>query len=355
MLERISDFERVCIPPSSTIREALEKLAWGGQAVFVVEKGTHRLSASVSDGDIRRALLNGAQLHESVLRHANRDPITLPANLCDEVIESQMRRSAVRVIPLLGSDRKVLAFAFNSTRESVTPARPNHFMVMAGGRGQRLNPYTEDCPKPMLELNGKPMLHHIVDRARSCGFVNFIFSVNYLKELIEEYFGDGSNFGVSISYIYEDSPLGTAGALGYAQIPGELPVLVTNGDVMSEIDYGALLDYHNQHGAEATMAVRQVIEKLEYGVVQTTGRAIVKIEEKPEVSRFINAGVYVLNSEVYGGLEPGRHADMPDLFTCAIEAGLNTVAYPVHEQWIDVGRPTDYEFAERVLKKWVHI
>jgi NDP-sugar pyrophosphorylase family protein len=212
---------------------------------------------------------------------------------------------------------------------------------MAGGKGMRLRPHTESCPKPMLEVGGKPMLQHILERAIADGFRNFIISLNYLGNMIEEYFGDGSNYGVTINYLNEDVPLGTAGCLSLLPSRPNLPFIVTNGDVLTDVNYSELLDFHIHHEANATMAVRQHEIRNQFGVVQIKGLEIEGFEEKPIYRSHVNAGIYALNPAVLNYLEHKRYCDMPVLFDRIKKDSGRTIVYPMHELWLDIGRPED--------------
>jgi NDP-sugar pyrophosphorylase family protein len=220
-------------------------------------------------------------------------------------------------------------------------------VIMAGGKGTRLRPHTENCPKPMLPVGDKPMLEHIIDRAMSQGFNHFMLAIHYLGHMVEDYFGDGSKMNARIEYIREDAPLGTAGALGLLARSPEVPFVVTNGDVLTDINYADLLDFHIRQQVAATMAVRTHEWQHPFGVVQTKGLDIVGFEEKPINRTHINAGVYVLTPAALNELRANEHCDMPTLFERLQVNGERTVAYPMHEPWLDVGRPIDYEMAQR--------
>jgi NDP-sugar pyrophosphorylase family protein len=215
-------------------------------------------------------------------------------------------------------------------------------VIMAGGKGTRLHPQTENCPKPLLPVGGKPVLEHIIDRAKIEGFSHFILAVHHLGHMIEAYFGNGDAFGVKIEYIREESPLGTAGALSLLDPLPNSAFVVTNGDVLTDIHYGELLDFHIQHNATATMAVRVHEWQNPFGVVQTQGIEITGYEEKPLSRTYINAGVYVLQPSVVGILTKSVPCDMPSLFGLIQENEMRTIAYPIHEPWVDIGRPNDF-------------
>jgi NDP-sugar pyrophosphorylase family protein len=226
-----------------------------------------------------------------------------------------------------------------------TAGRPNTMVIMAGGRGTRLHPHTENCPKPMLAVGGKPMLQHIVERARAEGFRHFVFAIHYLGHMIEDHFGDGSRFGVAIEYLREERPLGTGGALGLLPQRPEQAFVVTNGDVLSEVRYAEILDFHLEHAAAATMAVRTHEWQNPFGVVRTQGVDITGFEEKPVVRSRINAGIYALDPIALDVIARDEHCDMPTLFDRLQAGSRRTIVYPMHELWLDVGRPVDLELA----------
>jgi NDP-sugar pyrophosphorylase family protein len=255
-----------------------------------------------------------------------------------------MRANRIHQLPIVDDKRKVIGL--HLLDDLIAPKkRTNVMIIMAGGRGTRLRPHTENCPKPLLQVNGKPMLEHIIDRARGDGIVRFVVALHYLGHMIEEYFGDGSKFGVEIEYLHEQTPLGTAGAIGLMKRRPDEPFLVSNGDILTDIHYRELLDFHVRHGAAATMAVRLHEWQQPFGVVQTRGVDIVGFEEKPVVLAHVNAGIYALQPAALDLLPPDEPCDMPTLFQRLKDAGSRTIVYPMHEPWMDVGRPNDLEKA----------
>jgi len=228
--------------------------------------------------------------------------------------------------------------------------RENIMVIMAGGKGKRLRPLTENCPKPLLNIAGKPILEHIITKARNNGFGKFIISVNYLGDMIKDYFSDGSNLNVSIDYLHESLPLGTAGSLSMLEFRPSTPILVSNGDVMTDINYGEFLDFHRAHDSYATMAVRRHEWTHPFGVVHTDNLRIVGFEEKPIFHTYINAGIYVLNPESLDLMVRNEYCDMPELFKRCQMALKNTLAYPMYETWMDIGMYDDFEKASRNFK-----
>jgi len=335
------------LPPNSSMKQVIAKLNDTGLQIVLVLDKNDILLGTVTDGDIRRGLLRGLTLDtpiESVMRS---NSLVVPPEMGREVILQLMHANQFRQLPVVDADNRVVGL--HLWDEMAAPsARPNPMVIMAGGLGKRLRPHTDNCPKPMLPVAGKPMLEHIIERAKAEGFGHFIISINYLGEIIEEHFGNGSRLGVKVEYLKESTPLGTAGALGLLSPRPELPFVVTNGDVLSDINYSELLNFHTRHAAVATMAVRLHEWQHPYGVVQTKGVDIVGFEEKPISRSHINAGIYVLSPEALSAIEVNSHCDMPALFEQLQGEGERTVAYPMHEPWLDVGRPDDLKQANAV-------
>lgn len=255
-----------------------------------------------------------------------------------------MQANKVHQLPVVDENRYVVGL--HLWDELLAPSvRSNVMVIMAGGRGTRLGEHTQDCPKPLLPIGGKPMLEHIIERAKAEGFDQFVLAIHYLGHMIEDYFGDGSKLQTNIEYLRENTPLGTAGALGLLQTRPTEPFLVTNGDVLTDIRYAELLDFHIRHGAAATMAVRLHEWQHPFGVVKTSGVDIVGFEEKPVARSHINAGIYVLEPNVLDSISANEHCDMPTLFSRIQEKKTRTIVYPMHEPWLDVGRPADLEKA----------
>jgi NDP-sugar pyrophosphorylase family protein len=221
-------------------------------------------------------------------------------------------------------------------------------VIMAGGRGTRLHPYTENCPKPLLEVNGKPILTHIIEGAKNEGISNFLISINYLGEMIQDFFKDGTELGVNIDYIREENPLGTAGALGLIEKRPDQTFLVTNGDLLVDIRYSELIEFHENQDAMGTMAIRAHEWQNPFGVVKTDGIFITDYFEKPKIQSYINAGVYVLDPKVLNKIEPGVRIDMPEIFERMLNANERVIAYPLHEPWRDIGRVDDLKEANAI-------
>jgi len=328
----------------STVTDVINNLDRSGLQIVLVVSAEGELIGTITDGDIRRGLLRGLALTGPIESIVQRSPLVVSAELRGDSLLRLMRVNKLHQLPVVDDNRRVVGL--HLWDEPVLPSqRPNLVVIMAGGKGTRLRPHTENCPKPLLPVGGKPMMEHIVDRAKSEGFVHFVMAVHHLGQMIEEHFGDGSRLNVNIEYLREQTPLGTAGALSLLASRPESAFVVTNGDVLTDIHYGELLNFHLRHGALATMAVRQHEWQHPFGVVRTRGVDIVGFEEKPISVSHINAGIYVLEPRALDVLTIGEHCDMPTLFARLQEQNERTIVYPMHEPWMDVGRIDDLESA----------
>lgn len=331
----------------ATIQDAIVSLDRSSLQIVVVVGANDKLIGTVTDGDIRRGLLRGLDLASPVSAIVQRKPFVVPPAIDADSVLDLMQANKIHQLPVVDSDRKVVGLHLWDELQAPA-ARPNLMVIMAGGKGTRLRPHTENCPKPLLPVGGKPMLEHIIERAHDEGFERFVIAVHYLGHMIEEHFGDGARWGVRIDYSREQQPLGTGGALSLISPRPEEAFIVTNGDVLTDVRYGELLDFHRRHDAAATMAVRSHEWQHPFGVVHTKGVEITGFEEKPVFRSHVNAGIYVLEPKALDMLETGGHCDMPQLFERLQAASRRTIVYPMHEPWLDVGRPDDLENARAV-------
>ncbi|MEI7612346.1 MAG: nucleotidyltransferase family protein [Betaproteobacteria bacterium] len=333
-------WRRAILSADATIQQAIRSLDLAAIKIVLVLNNQGKLEGTISDGDIRRGLLRGLDLNSQITSVIHRNALVVPPEMGRELVMQLMVANKIQQIPVVDEHRNVVGLHLWDEIAS-PPLRPNTMVIMAGGVGSRLRPYTENCPKPLLPVAGKPMLEHIIERGKREGFSHFVLAIHYLGHMIEDYFGTGERLGVRVDYLREESPLGTAGALALLDPRPESAFVVTNGDVITDIRYGELLDFHLRHNASATMAVRVHEWQHPFGVVQTQGIEIVGFEEKPVARSHINAGVYVIDPEALSALIGEARCDMPALFERLQAKALRTVAYPMHEPWLDVGRPDD--------------
>ncbi len=343
-----NNWRQAILPHNSSIHDAITNLDKVAIKIVLVVNEEGQLEGTISDGDIRRGLLRGLDLKSPIDSIVYRNPIVVSPEIKRETVRQLMGVNKIQQVPVVDAQNNVIGLHLWD-EVAIPPARNNLMVIMAGGKGTRLRPYTEHCPKPMLPVSGKPMLEHIIERAKSEGFSQFVLATHYLGHIVEEYFGNGDRMQVQIDYVREQSPLGTAGALGLLNTSPEAPFVVTNGDVLTDIHYGELLDFHIRHNAAATMAVSVHEWQHPYGVVQTKGVDIIGFEEKPVRRSYINAGIYALNPEVLSFLDVNSRCDMPNLFERLQAKTKRTIAYPIHERWLDVGRDDDLITARLTL------
>lgn len=338
------DWRKTVIPNTAIVRDAVESLnESSAQIALVVTEGDH-LEGVVTDGDIRRGLLVGKTLESPVSEVMEKNFFTARLGDDPSVLLATMREYDFKQVPLLDDDGTVVGL--RTLVDMLAPQRRDNWVVlMAGGLGQRLRPLTEDCPKPLLAVGGKPLLETILEQFVEHGFEKFYISVNYRAEMVEEYFGDGSKHNVEIRYLREKEQLGTAGAVGLIPEALDAPVFVMNGDLLTRVDFAGMLEFHQEQSAKATMAVRSFDIQVPFGVVEVDNHTITSIEEKPVHQFFVNAGIYVLSPEVVQAIPKDQYLDMPTLFGQLMNENEVTSAFPIHEYWMDIGRKSDFDQA----------
>lgn len=338
MLEKSQSWQDNLVWETASLREAAQTLNRVLHKIVLVVSSDSTLVGTLTDGDLRRGLLAGANLEDEVQKWMNRSFISVVDSASNLDLVSQMKAKDIHEIPIIDATGKVQGLVTDHQSEE---AFNGTFVIMAGGRGIRLMPLTESTPKPMLRVGGRPILENILTSAIAQGFREFVISINYLGNVIEGHFGDGSKWGARISYLKEEAPLGTAGALSLLGKDTKGPIIVANGDLITDLDYRAMLRNHAESKAAISMAVRRFEYKNPYGVVQTSGRFVVSIEEKPTTVSQVNTGVYVLEKSVLESLNKGVFYDMTDLVQRALSESAKVAAFPIHESWIDIGTPSD--------------
>ena len=341
----MADWRNSLIPLDSTLRDAVNTINNGGFEICLIIDADERLIGTITDGDVRRGLLGGLDMDAPAREIMNRTPITASSSLDRRRLLEMMNESTLRQIPQLDADRRIAGLAHIRDMTEPIRMRDNWVVLMAGGLGERLMPLTENTPKPLLTVAGKPVLQTILENFIEQHFHRFYISVNYKAQAIKEHFGDGSQWGVEILYLEEDQRLGTAGALQLLPRRPKSPLVIMNGDLMTRVNFQDLLDYHDQHSSAATMSVREYDFQVPFGVVDIDGIKIQGIDEKPLHRFFVNAGIYVIDPSLIDLIPQDGNFDMTDLFQCAIDRQCETVAFPIHEYWLDIGRIDDLERA----------
>ncbi len=351
-----SDLSKFCTTDDSTIAEAVALLDQQRLGIILVVDQASRLLGTVTDGDIRRAILAALDFREPLKTLLERKagspqakPISAPAWADRGTCLRLLQAHKILHLPLLDEDGRVAGLV---TRDDFLPDEvlPLQAVVMAGGAGIRLRPLTEEVPKPMLPVGGRPLMERIIERLRQAGIRRVNVMTHYKPEKIIEHFGNGDAFGVELTYVREDEPLGTGGGLGLMPAPPE-PLLVVNGDILTGVDFRAMLAFHQENRAEMTVAVCRHDVQVPYGVIECEGAKVRRLSEKPTLNLLVNSGIYLLEPSVYSYVPNGRHFDMTDLIQALLDAGRRVVGFPIREYWLDIGAHDDYRRAETDVQK----
>lgn len=353
--EMSTDLSNLCITPDDSIRHAIACIDRNEKGIVLVTDEGGRLIGTVSDGDIRRALLSKQNLEgpvrELLARKANSpypQPVTALQGTPSAVLLQQMQEREIHQIPLLDEEERVVGLV---TLDELLPNQvlPLQAVIMAGGYGTRLRPLTEEMPKPMLPVGDRPLMELIVGQLRQIGIRRVNVATHYLSGKIKEHFGDGHDFGIELSYVTEDRPLGTAGALGLMDAP-ENPLLIINGDILTRVNFKSMLAFHKEHKAALTVAVRKYDVNVPYGVIESEDGYVRGLVEKPLLNFLVNAGIYLLEPWAHRYIPNGEHSNMTDLIERLLAEGHTVASYPIMEYWLDIGTNVDYEQAQEDFK-----
>ena len=342
--------ESFFVSPESSIIDVFKKIDESGQQIAFVIDNHKILLGVITDGDIRRFLLKGNNL-ESKCFHCMRTDYKFV--YMEEITKAKMllETKVATHIPVLDKNKKIIDIFYEDENTKYKNI-PNPIVFMAGGKGKRLMPHTGSCPKPMLKIGGKPILERLLEKSIKSGFSNFYISVNYLKDQIIDYFQDGEKWGVKIKYLIENKPCGTAGSLGLIKDKINMPILVINSDVLTGLDYKILLEFHEKNKSMATICSRNYKVDIPFGVFDSDGIIFQGIDEKPTVVFQVNAGIYVINPELLNLIKFEEFLDMPDLIKVSNAMGHKINIFPIHENWLDVGRPDTLDEASRNWSKY---
>lgn len=339
-------WRKALVNSDATLEQAIEVLDKAALRIALVVDANDTLLGTLTDGDVRRALLKHLPLETPVSQVMNAQPKTAEQSWTESRILAVMEQHELLQLPLVDAEKRVVGLA--NLHDILNKHRhDNPVFLMAGGFGTRLRPLTNNCPKPMLKVGDKPILEQILLNFVEAGFHRFYISTHYMPEVIRDYFGNGEKWGISIQYLHEEEPLGTGGALGL--LPHDeidQPLFMMNGDLLTSLNLHSFLEFHETHNGIATMCVREYEHQVPYGVITSEGTQIKSMVEKPVHRFFVNAGIYLLDPVLVKSVEPGTRIDMPTLLEGQIDGGNAVNMFPIHEYWLDIGRMDDFHKAQ---------
>ncbi|MCX7748444.1 MAG: nucleotidyltransferase family protein [Clostridia bacterium] len=340
----MEEIKRIQVNPEVSVKETMKIMdATSMETVLVVDE-EERLMGIVTDGDIRRALLSGSSIEDSVSKVMNRNYSAVSVSTPVKEIIRRMKKYYFKQMPVIDEERKVVDMYL--LKDIIAEkSKDNYVVLMAGGLGTRLRPLTDDKPKPMIEIGGRPILEIIINLFKNYGFKNFFISVNYLANIVEGYFGDGSDFDVNIQYIRETSRLGTAGCLKLVEDKLTKPFFVVNGDLLTRLNLEDMLKFHAANSFDMTVGIRKHDYQIPYGVVETEGNRISKVIEKPMKHCTINAGIYCLNPEIISYIPENKFYDITSLINACLSQGKKIGGFHIVDYWMDIGQIEDYKKA----------
>ncbi len=348
-MKSVKNIKNIKITKDATIKKALKVIEKGHIKIALVVDNKNKLIGTLTDGDIRRGFLKGYNINSPINSIINKRPLVAKRNDAKEKLFNSALSRKIYQIPVINKKGNVTElYIINKLLKSKT--KFNKVVIMAGGKGIRLRPLTKNTPKPMLKVGGKPILQRIIKTFKDCGYKDLIICVNYKSHIIENYFGNGGKFGVNIEYVKEKKMMGTAGALSLIKEKLTEPFFIINGDLLTNLDFEKMLDFHIKHNSIATMGIKKYSINSPYGEVNLVNESISSINEKPTHKFFANAGIYVLNPECVD-LVPKKFFDMTSLFKKIILKKKKTISFPLEEYWKDIGRLSDYETANKEFVK----
>lgn len=352
-----TQIEKFCVPQDCTVQATIAKMNENRLGIVLVIDDEKHLRGTITDGDIRRAVLAKFPLESRVTalleQKANttyaKPLFALEGQKKDEYLQL-LKKHQLSHLPILNEEQQVIALV-TSDEFIIDSLASLNAVVMAGGHGTRLRPLTESLPKPMLPIGKRPLLEIIIDQLRSAGIQKVKVTTHHKPEKIKEHFGDGQAFGIDMSYVSEDRPLGTAGSLSLLE-ETQRTTLVINGDILTDVDFRAMWQFHSEHQADLTVAVRTYDFKVPYGVIGCEGARVQEIQEKPTVQFMVNAGIYLLEPHIYRYIPSREHYNMTDLIAKVLQEKLNVISFPIHEYWLDIGAHAEYEKAQKEIEKF---
>jgi dTDP-glucose pyrophosphorylase len=344
----MKNWESTLIQPGASVLEVVKIIDSSTPLLTaLVVDSEKKLLGTVTDGDIRRGILNNKTMTDPVEMIMNPKPVSISINDSEKKFQQiTTLNKRCRIIPVLDEKARVVDIKLTTLVHTKTMNNP--VLIMAGGLGTRLRPLTNDCPKPLLKVGKKPILEIILDNFIDHGFYDFYISINYKGEMIEDYFGDGSEKNISIKYVRETKQLGTAGSLSLLEKEPQQTIIVMNGDLLTKVNFQQLLDFHESNKSQATLCIREHDFQIPFGVADISDCNLTGLKEKPAYKVFVNAGIYALNPDIIKMIPNDKYYDMTDLFAALLQKNIKPTVFPVREYWMDIGRISEYERASEV-------
>ena len=345
------NFRNLYVAEPTTLREVMQLIDRGSLGIAIEVDAQERFLRTITDGDLRRAILEGHNLNATLseLPQRKKPSVTAPSGTPRSEQLTIMLRETIRHLPLLNNDGTLADLAL--AEELVPAPMPLQAVIMAGGFGTRLRPLTDNTPKPMLQIGGRPLMERTIENFQRAGIHRINVTTHYLPEKITQHFGNGERFGVELNYVAEDEPLGTAGALRLIS-DVDAPLLVINGDILTDVDFRALAKFHQENNAAMTVAVRQYDVEVPYGVIEADGGIVRGLREKPSFNFLVNAGIYLLEPSVRRHIPDGTRYDMTDLIDALLQNNETVVGFPITEYWLDIGKHDDFQQAQKDINRY---
>ncbi|WP_026945876.1 nucleotidyltransferase family protein [Algoriphagus marincola] len=337
-------FRRHITDINTPVREALKQLdTLASDAILFLVDEENKLLGSLTDGDLRRGFIKGLGFENHLSEFIQPSPKFIQQGKYDlnEIIE--LRKKHFSVFPVVNSQMEIINVVNFKHQKSYLPVDA---LIMAGGRGERLKPLTDIIPKPLLKIGDKPILEHNIDRLASFGVDDIWLSVRYLGDQLVDYFGDGAKKGIRVKYVWEDQPLGTAGALGLVNDFVHDHILMMNSDLLTNIDFEDFFLYFQKEEADLAVACIPYQVNIPYAVMETEDKKVIGLKEKPTYTHYSNAGIYLMKREVVDFLPKQDHFNATDLMELLIAQGKKVAAYPLMGYWLDIGKHEDYKKAQ---------
>ena len=338
------NWKQALVKSTSSLEEVIKKLELTALQIVLVIGKNKKLIGTITDGDVRRGLLKGLTTKNKITSIINKNPVIVNYRANSNQIKKMMSKFDVRQIPAVNEKKQVVNL-FILDKPNLPRKIDNNIIFMVGGKGKRLMPLTKLTPKPMLRVKGIPILERLIEKAKIEGFYNIVFITNHLEKVIKKYFKSGSKWGLKIKYYNEKTPLGTAGGLSFIKKSKNNPVIVSNGDLITEINFRNLLDFHKKQNNEVTIAVKKFEVENPYGVVRVSKEKVVDLIEKPISKSYVSVGIYVFNPSLFKKIKKNEHLDMTFFINRLLKDKVKISACPLHENWLDIGQRIDYERA----------